>query len=252
MRKFLIQKKIILITLFFLTFSLGFSATEFEYGVAYDNYNGSKVGFFGEISSKLSKKTDINAKVDYFGGENYQYLVSAKYSPFSFASILGGFSVSQKNSKLISGFYTSLSFFTPKSFRISTNYLLELSSTDIKELKDFGLGLDLFLSAENASLDINSGYLTRKDFQYNQLDFDVKMLAYDANVPVKVGLAFFTETILDTSNEKKFNITFDIELSALYEKDDSTTIVALGTQFSDSAKTASFPYMISFSKKFVY
>ena len=46
------QKKFIFITLIFLTLSLGIFATEFEYGIAYDNYNGDKVGFFGEVTSK--------------------------------------------------------------------------------------------------------------------------------------------------------------------------------------------------------
>ncbi len=252
MKKSLIQKKIIFITLIFLTFSLGIFATEVEYGVAYDNYNGNKVGFFGEISSELTKKTDINAKIDYFGGENYQYLISAKYSPFSFTSILGGFSVSQKDNKLIPGLYTSFSLFTPKSFRFTTNYLLELTSTNMEELKDFGLGFDLFILAENSSLDINTNYLNRKNFQYNQLDFDIKILAYDTNVPIKIGFAFFSETVLDFSSKKMFKATFDIELSTQYEKDNSTTIIALGTQFKDSAKTSSFPYMISFSKKVKY
>ena len=252
MRKFLTQKKIIFIPLIFLTLSFGIFATEVEYGIAYDTYNGNKVGFFGEISSKLSKNTDINAKIDYLGGENYQYLISAKYSPFSFASLLGGFSVSQKDNKLIPGFYTSLSFFTPKSFRFSTNFLLELTPTDIKELNDFGLGFDFFVLTQNAALDISTNYLNRNNFQYNQLDFDVKMLAYDTNVPIKIGFAFFSETVLDFSSKKMFNATFDIELSTQYEKDNSTTIIALGTQFKDSAKASSFPYMISFSKKVTY
>ena len=252
MRKFLIQKKIILITLFFLTFSLGFSATEFEYGVAYDNYNGSKVGFFGEISSKLSKKTDINAKVDYFGGENYQYLVSAKYSPFSFTSILGGFSVSQKDNKLIPGLYTSFSLFTPKSFKFSTNYLLELTSTNMEELNDFGLGFDFTIAKENSILDINTNYLNRKNFQYNQLDFDVKMLAYGENVPIKIGLGLFAETVLDFSKKRKLNITYDFEVSTQYEKDNSTTIIAVQTQVFNFPKKKSQPYMISLSKKVTY
>lgn len=252
MKKSPIQKKIIFITLIFLTFSLGIFATEFEYGIAFDNYNGNKVGFFGEISAELSKKADINAKIDYLGGENYHYLISASYSPLSFSSILGGFSVFQKDNKLIPGIYTSLSFFTPKSFRLSANYLLELASPTVDELKDFGLGVDLFVLRENASLDANANYLTRNNFQYNELDFDFHILSNNEGTPVKIGLGFFSETVLDFSSKKKLNITYDIEILTQYEKNGSTTIIAFQTQILTFPIKNNFPYMISFSKKVKY
>ena len=252
MRKSLTQKKILFITLICLTISFGIFATEFEYGIALDNYNGGKVGFFGEVSSELSKNTDINAKIDYLGGENYHYLISAEYSPFSFASFLGGFSVSQKDNKLIPSLYTSLSLFTPKSLKFTTNFLLELNSTEIKELTNFGIGFDLFIFTENATLDINTNYLNRNNFQYNQFNSSTQVLAFEDNIPVKIGLGLFSETVLDFSKERKLNITYDFEVSTQYEKDNSTTIIAVRAQVFNFPKKKSQPYMISLSKKFAY
>lgn len=244
------NKKIALIIILSV-FSFSLFATNVNYGIAYDNYDSKTFGFFGGISSSLTKKVDLSAVLNYYGGNNYRAFVGAEYTPFTFSAFSGGFSLAIQDKVLIPELNTFISFFTPSFLKINLKAILGLNPENLLSSSNYLVGSDLFFTGVNSTLNFNLEY-QQKSKDLKKINFDTKVLAFDKQSPIQIGLSFYSQTILDSLAEKPFNIIFDLGFSTGYTKSNSTTTVALKTRVFNLRNSDSNPFILSIEKKVTF
>ncbi|MBQ8353652.1 MAG: hypothetical protein IJX32_03865 [Spirochaetaceae bacterium] len=245
------QNKKIALIIILSVFSFSLFATNVNYGIAYDNYDSKTFGFFGGISSSLTKKVDLSAVLNYYGGNNYRAFVGAEYTPFTFSTFSGGFSLAIQDKVLIPELNTFISFFTPSFFKINLKAILGLNPENLLSSSNYLVGSDLFFTGVNSTLNFNLEY-QQKSKDLKKINFDTKVLAFDKQSPIQIGLSFYSQTILDSLAEKPFNIIFDLGFSTGYTKSNSTTTVALKTRVFNLRNSDSNPFILSIEKKVTF